>query len=210
MVAMMEYLKNNSRIGLLGPQVFEGDRKTIQRNFKREETLLTALARTIFLDNLFPTISFYTQNLTQQVDVISGCFWMVTRKALDQVGYLDESFFFYGEDKDWCKRFKKLEWKIFYFNEAKIIHYGGKSSCKAPFKYTILLEKAYLQFWKKYHGTISYIFFYFLRINYHLIRLFGHSLIVVITLNRVKKSNYKMLRSMYCVCWLLKISIIKL
>jgi GT2 family glycosyltransferase len=208
--AMMKYIKKNTKIGLLGPETFEGDRKTIQMNFKKEETLLRALARTIWLDNLFPNIGLYTKNITQQVDVISGCFWMVGRKAFKEVGYLDESFFFYGEDKDWCKRFKKLKWEIVHYTGAKIIHYGNKSSSIAPYKYHLLLEKAYLQYWKKYHGTISYMFFYFLRIIFQLLRLISYSLLVLITLNSGNKNKYKMLRSFYCLCWLFRISIIRI
>jgi GT2 family glycosyltransferase len=48
------------------------------------------------------------------VEALSGCFWLARRSAVEQVGRLDERFFFYAEDLDWCKRFHDLGWKILF------------------------------------------------------------------------------------------------
>ncbi len=52
---------------------------------------------------------------------------MFTRKILEDVGYLDEDFFMYGEDLDYCYRIKKAGWKIYYVPHAEIIHFKGES-----------------------------------------------------------------------------------
>ena len=53
---------------------------------------------------------------------------MVKSEAIAKVGYFDEDFFFYGEDLDWCWRFKEAGYKIMYTPTAKIIHYKGAAS----------------------------------------------------------------------------------
>ena len=53
---------------------------------------------------------------------------LVRRTTIDDVGPLDDTFFMYGEDIDWCYRIKQAGWRIVYFGEAEIIHYKGASS----------------------------------------------------------------------------------
>ena len=62
-----------------------------------------------------------------QVEVISGAFFLVSRKIIEKVGLLDESFFMYGEDIDWCLRIKKAGFRIGFVPYTKIIHVKGKS-----------------------------------------------------------------------------------
>lgn len=62
------------------------------------------------------------------IDSCVGAFMMVRRSAIAKVGYFDEDFFFYGEDLDWCWRFKEAGYKIVYTPSAKIIHYKGAAS----------------------------------------------------------------------------------
>lgn len=63
-----------------------------------------------------------------EVDACVGAFMMIRKSAMDKVGLFDEDFFFYGEDLDWCWRFKELGYKIVYTPITKIIHYKGVSS----------------------------------------------------------------------------------
>lgn len=65
---------------------------------------------------------------THQVDAISGAFFMTKKSILEEVGYLDESFFLYGEDIDLSLRIKKAGYKIVYDPSVKITHYKGISS----------------------------------------------------------------------------------
>jgi GT2 family glycosyltransferase len=62
------------------------------------------------------------------VKFITGAAFMIRREAYINVGGLDEKFFFYNEDLDWCTRILKKGWRIYYVPEAAIIHYGGKST----------------------------------------------------------------------------------
>ena len=63
-----------------------------------------------------------------EIDCLVGAFMLVRRTTIDDVGPLDDTFFMYGEDIDWCYRIKQAGWRIVYFGEAEIIHYKGASS----------------------------------------------------------------------------------
>ena len=86
---------------------------------------------------------------------------MVPRDVINRIGMLDDEFFMYGEDVDWCYRINKGGWKIFYLSEAAIIHYGEKS---AVIKYTEgekMAENfnAYFIYFKKHYGLLYAICF---------------------------------------------------
>ena len=63
-----------------------------------------------------------------EIDCLVGAFMLVRRTTIDDIGLLDDTFFMYGEDIDWCYRIKQAGWRIVYFGEAEIIHYKGASS----------------------------------------------------------------------------------
>ena len=65
-----------------------------------------------------------------EIDCLVGAFMLVRRTTIDDVGLLDDTFFMYGEDIDWCYRIKQAGWRIVYFGQAEIIHYKGASSEK--------------------------------------------------------------------------------
>lgn len=73
-------------------------------------------------------MGYLPENIEHEVDACVGAFMMVRSSAAKKVGFFDEDFFFYGEDLDWCYRFKKAGYKIFYTPITKIIHYKGASS----------------------------------------------------------------------------------
>ena len=67
-----------------------------------------------------------------EIDSCAGAFMMIRKSAIAKVGLFDEDFFFYGEDLDWCWRFKEAGFKIMYTPITKIIHYKGAASGMKP------------------------------------------------------------------------------
>ena len=63
-----------------------------------------------------------------EIDCLTGAFMFIRKEALDEVGFLDETFFMYGEDIDLCFRIKHAGWKIIYYGKSKITHFKGASS----------------------------------------------------------------------------------
>lgn len=86
------------------------------------------------------------------------------KKMIDEIGLLDEAFYFYGEDKDYCMRCLKAGWELFYIPSAKVIHYGGASSSMMSKKYFLHLQQASLQLWKKHFRPYKVTFFVLMRI----------------------------------------------
>ncbi len=133
---MIEFLKNHPEAGLAGCKILNPDgsfQPACRRGFP---TPWVAFTRIFGLSKLFPkTKLFGKYNLTYldteetyPVDAVSGSFMMVRKETLEQVGGLDESYFMYGEDLDWCYRIRKAGWQIFYIHSTQIIHYKGEST----------------------------------------------------------------------------------
>ena len=92
-----------------------------------------------------------------QIEVISGAFFMLRRKALDQIGMLDEDYFMYGEDIDLSFRLLKGGWQNWYL-PFDIIHYKGESTQKSTFRYVHTFYQAMLIFFRKHYGHLSIFF----------------------------------------------------
>ena len=89
-----------------------------------------------------------------RIDVISGAFCFLRKKALDEIGLLDEDFFMYGEDIDLSYRLLKGGWENWYL-PYKIIHYKGKSTQKSDYRYVHIFYQAMLIFFRKHYSHLS-------------------------------------------------------
>ena len=89
-----------------------------------------------------------------KIEVISGAFFFLRRKALDEVGLLDEDFFMYGEDIDLSYRLLKGGWENWYLPYA-ITHYKGRSTQKTDYRYVHIFYQAMLIFLRKHYGHLS-------------------------------------------------------
>jgi GT2 family glycosyltransferase len=82
--------------------------------------------------------------------------WMLVRaKTVADVGMLDDEYFFYSEELDWCFRIKKKNWKIWYITNAQIYHLGGGSSNRGSLPQLCLLYKGKLLYFQKHHGQVE-------------------------------------------------------
>lgn len=89
-----------------------------------------------------------------RIEVISGAFCFLRRKALDEVGLLDEDFFMYGEDIDLSYRLLKGGWENWYL-PYPITHFKGKSTQKSDYRYVHIFYKAMLIFFRKHYNHLS-------------------------------------------------------
>lgn len=206
---MMSYLDNDADVGMIGPKILGAD-GNVQRSCMGFPTLWNSFCRALALDAIFPKskllggnmLTFFQHDALCDVDVINGCIWMVRRDALNEVGLLDENFFMYGEDIDWCKRFWDGGWRVLFCPEAEAVHYGGASSSNDPVRFYIEMVRAGLQYWEKHHGRFSRFAFLFITLFHHSTRIFGYALLACC--NPGKKEHYtmKIKRSYACIQWL--------
>ena len=90
-----------------------------------------------------------------EIDCLTGAFMFMKSEALNQVGFLDETFFMYGEDIDLCYRIKNGGWKIVYYGESIITHLKGASSKKQKNKLIYEFYRAMYIYYKKHHADES-------------------------------------------------------
>ena len=87
-----------------------------------------------------------------EIDCLTGAFMFIRKKAIDEVGFLDETFFMYGEDIDLCYRIKNAGWKIIYYGKSKITHLKGASSKRQKSKLLYEFYRAMYVYYRKHHS----------------------------------------------------------
>jgi GT2 family glycosyltransferase len=153
------YMDEHDEVGALGCKILLADGTldhACKRGFPIPEASLYYMLK---LDKLFPnnkkfgayTLDYLPQDETNEVDSLTGAFMMVRREIIEKVGLLDEDFFMYGEDIDWCYRIKEAGWKVVYYPEASITHYKGGSSRKKRIKTIYEFHRAMYLFYNKHY-----------------------------------------------------------
>lgn len=159
---LCRYMDAHPEAGLCGPRILNSDR-TLQYSCREYPSLWNNLCFALGLHRLFPRhpvfsselMSYFDHDEVREVEAISGCFVVVRREALLDVGPLDEGFFMYSEDLDWCRRFNDRGWKIVFNPEATAVHYGGGSSDQAPADFAVMKDLAITRYWRKHHGAVE-------------------------------------------------------
>ncbi|WP_281890057.1 glycosyltransferase family 2 protein [Paenibacillus sp. YYML68] len=155
---MLDFMEANPTVGAAGCKVVLPDGsldKACRRGFP---TPSASFYYAFGISKLFPNSARFNQyQLTHldpdkdyPVDCLVGAFMMVRREVIDQVGMLDEDFFMYGEDIDWCYRIKEAGWGIHYYPYTQITHYKGASSRRKPFKIIYEFHRAMYLFHRKH------------------------------------------------------------
>jgi len=139
---LIKFLKDTKDAGMVGCKVLNPD-GSLQLACRRSfPTPFAAFARLIGFSKLFPksriwgkyNLTFLDPDEITEVDAVSGSFMMIKKEVLDKAGYLDESYFLYGEDLDWCYRIKNAGFKIYYYPHTSIIHFKGESAKKSAYE----------------------------------------------------------------------------
>lgn len=207
---LVDYCELHPEAGMVGPRVLGRDGK-LQRSCRGFPGIWNTFCRALALDSCLPKCKLFTgyslrhwpQDCLRLVDILTGCFWLIRRDALPRVGLLDESFFMYGEDMDWCRRFWKQGWEVIYVPTAKAIHYGGSSSASAPVRFYIEMHRADIQYWKKHHSRPAVACYFLVACLHLLLRIGGYSLAYLFANHMRQDCCYKVKRSFACLKWLL-------
>lgn len=169
---------------VVGCKVLNKD-MTLQPSCFMFPSILNMLLSTSYLYKIFPhsklfgreQMTWWDRNDVREVDVVTGCYMLVRKDAIDQIGVMDDDYFMYGEETDWCWRFKKAGWKNIFTPDAKIIHLGGQSSKNVKSKSLIRIKLGILQFIYKNKNRFVFLisclltlFFYLARIPYWSLR----------------------------------------
>lgn len=157
-LVMIDFFEKNPDVGMAGCKILNPN-GTLQIACRRSfPTPMVAFTKIIGLSSLFPNsrifsrynLTYLNSDETYEVDAISGSFMMLRRQVYETVGGLDEEFFMYGEDLDWCYRIQKAGWKIFYVHATQIIHYKGESTKRSDLDEIRIFYQAMHLFVKKH------------------------------------------------------------
>jgi GT2 family glycosyltransferase len=136
-----------------GCRILNTDR-TLQESCFMFPSLLNFTLFATYLYRLFPQsrffgrehMSWWRRDDVREVDVVTGCYMLVRREAIEDVGPMDESFFMYAEETDWCYRFRSRGWKSWFTPAAEIIHVGGGSAPKLSAKRAKIMNQSFTRY----------------------------------------------------------------
>ena len=210
---LVDYCEEHADVGMAGPRIIGRDGK-LQRSCRGFPNVWNMFCRALALDSLFPrskmftgySLSYWPHDCLRRVDVLSGCFWLVRREALSQVGLLDETFFMYAEDMDWCRRFWAQHWPVVFVPAAEAIHYGGASSSNSPVRFYIEKQRADLQYWRKHHSRLAVASYFVISCLHVSLRAAGYAIAMVFRKSARRLYQYKLKRSVTCLRWLISSS----
>ncbi|MDO9464615.1 MAG: glycosyltransferase family 2 protein [bacterium] len=185
---MVEFMDEHTEAGACGPKLLNPD-GSLQPSCRSFPTLLTTLFEETLLNRIFPKnrvigeyrMGYWDHGDIWEVDQPMGSALMVRREAIEQVGLLDEQFFIYYEEVDWCYRMKKRSWKVFFLPQAQIIHYGG-ASCNQDRGINLMeMYRSLIKFFRKHYGQTSVILLRFLIVYGLLLRTFIFSILYLLS-----------------------------
>ncbi len=155
---IVRYMDEHPDCGGLGVRMVDGKGVFLPESKRGLPTPAVAFYKIFGISRLFPKsktfgryhLGYLSEFETNEVEILSGAFMLMRKKALDKVGLLDEAFFMYGEDIDLSYRIIKGGYKNVYFPETRIIHYKGESTKKSSVNYVFVFYNAMIIFARKH------------------------------------------------------------
>jgi GT2 family glycosyltransferase len=159
----VRYMDAHGDIGMMGCKVLNEDGST-QMTCSRFPSFINLSLQTLSLNRIqhprwlqrYQMLD-WDRNDEREVEVISGCYLLTRRETVDQIGVLDESFFLYGEETDWCRRCATAGWKLFFAPVGCITHFGSGSSCQLNYRRDLMLSEGTVRLHRKHGGQAKAI-----------------------------------------------------
>jgi N-acetylglucosaminyl-diphospho-decaprenol L-rhamnosyltransferase len=154
---LVRYADAHPEAAVVGPRLLNTN-GTLQRSVRGEPTLWRLATEYFFLRKLAPRTrvlnAFYAggfdHDVAREVEVVMGACMLVRREAVEQVGPLDDAFFLFSEETDWCRRFRQAGWKVLFYPGAECVHVGAASHGGRMFRENV---RGHLRFLAKHRGV---------------------------------------------------------
>ncbi len=155
---LLAFMEAHPAVGICTPKVLNRVgtlQKQCRRSAARPWDVITYFSG---LYRLFPhsrtfggyLMTYLDEDVAAPVEAVSGSCMLVRRAVVEQIGYLDEAFFAYQEDTDFCFRARRAGWQIYYVPSAQVIHYGGKGGSVAqPYQAIVQWHRSYFLYYRK-------------------------------------------------------------
>jgi len=166
---IIEFMDSNAQAGGLGVKMIDGKGSFLPESKRGLPTPSVAFYKIFGISKIFPKsktfnryhLGFLNKEKIHEIEILSGAFMLLRKKALDKIGLLDETFFMYGEDIDISYRLILGGYKNYYFPETTIIHYKGESTKKGSINYVRMFYNAMAIFAHKHFSKGNANFFTF-------------------------------------------------
>lgn len=168
LAALLGHLRAHPRTAVAGPKVLNSD-GTLEYSARSFPDQLTFLFnRYSLLTRIFPRNRFSRRYLltdwdhasVREVDWVSGACMMVRREAIARVGGMDERFFMFNEDVDWCRRMKLAGWAVAYVPDAVVVHHIGASRSRVAARVIYARHLGMIHYFHKHHPTHPVLSFF--------------------------------------------------
>jgi len=193
---LVKYADQHNEIGAIGPKILDRGGNFQYSCARKLPNLYFDFCRFSGLARKFPKTKIFgsekmlcvDHNSSRYVEALSGSCMIVRKEAIDDVGMMDENQFMYADEIEWCKRLFDAGWKIYYYANTSIIHYGGESSKQSGIFITIETAKSHYYYYEKHKGKIYALAYSTLLLFFSLFKY------VRTLLYRSKKNEAKRLR----------------
>lgn len=160
----VNHMDANPNIGILGVKL-TGEDGELQPSCRYFPTILNIFLIKTGLNQLLPKVQLvddknWDATKTQECDWVPGCYYLVRKSVIDQLGLFDPRYFMYYEEVDHCLRAKNAGWKVMYYADTAVIHLGGESAksegnLTSGKQLNALQTESELLFFRKNHGMIK-------------------------------------------------------
>lgn len=163
---LVDFLNSSPETGIITPRLEYSDGNIDPACHRGEPTLWASLTYFLGLETLFSNSKLFSQyhqyhkdlQAIHTIDACSGASLIIRKSVIDEVGLLDEQFFMYAEDLDWCKRVRESGYQIVYHPEVVLIHHKNKSGIKSTSQKLARKTKGHffdtmLQYYDKHYGN---------------------------------------------------------
>lgn len=164
--SLLGFMESQPRVGICTPKVLNSD-GTLQMQCRRSAARpWDAITYILGFSKLFPNSRLFGRYLMEylpedqinEVEAVSGSCMLIRRGVVDQIGYLDEQFFAYQEDAEFCFRARKAGWQIYYVPTAQLTHFGGLGGSRfVPYRGIYAWHRSYYLYYRK-HLAREYFF----------------------------------------------------
>jgi GT2 family glycosyltransferase len=159
---LVGFMDSHQECWAAGPALFNGDGSP-QRTGVRFPSTWNIVVESLFLDRLWPRSRIFGRHRAlyedpakaRPVDFVQGSCMIVRREVIDAVGGLDEEFFMYFEETDWCYRMKQAGGKVYYTPDGEVIHFGGGTVAHYDERRLLHYHRSLLLFYRKHSGAIA-------------------------------------------------------
>ncbi|MFN2128695.1 MAG: glycosyltransferase family 2 protein, partial [Anaerolineales bacterium] len=153
-----DFMESHPNAGSLGVKMIDGKGNFLPESKRSLPTPSVAFFKIFGLASLFPRsktfgryhLGYLDKDQVHKVEILPGAFMFIRKSVLDQIGFLDETFFMYGEDIDLSYRITQAGYDNYYFPETTIIHYKGESTKKGSINYVMVFYRAMMIFARKH------------------------------------------------------------